>query len=72
MLTLGMLPDLDPARVEMVGNAAGTGAIMALCDEKSRQKAGALAARVSVVDFAANMAFQEQFVKSLNFPAPRN
>ncbi len=72
MLTLGMLPDLDPARVEMVGNAAGTGAIMALCDEKSRQKATELAAHVSVVDLAANMAFQEQFVKSLSFPEVSN
>ncbi len=72
MLTLGMLPPLDPDRVEMVGNAAGTGAIMALCDEKSRQKARELAAQVSVVDLAANMAFQEQFVKSLSFSEQSN
>ncbi|MCP4114927.1 MAG: DUF4445 domain-containing protein [Desulfobacteraceae bacterium] len=69
MLTLGMLPALDPDRVEMVGNAAGAGAVMAVCDQKSRQKVRELAAQVSVVDLAANMAFQAQFVKSLSFPA---
>ncbi len=72
LLTLGMLPPIDPDRVEMVGNSAGTGAIMALCDEKSREKIEALAAQVTVVDLNLNIAFQDRFVKSLGFPESRD
>ncbi len=67
-----MLPPIDPDRVEMVGNSAGNGAIMVLCDEKSRGKIEALAARVTVVDLNLNIAFQDRFVKSLGFPESRN
>jgi uncharacterized 2Fe-2S/4Fe-4S cluster protein (DUF4445 family) len=68
MLALGMLPPIDLDSIESIGNAAGTGAIMALCDERSREKIEALAAEVIVVDLALSAEFQNQFVESLGFP----
>lgn len=70
MLALGMLPAIEPDRIESIGNAAGTGAIMALCDEKTREKIEAIAADVTVVDLALSPEFQDQFIKSLGFPEP--
>lgn len=70
MLALGMLPAIEPDRIESIGNAAGTGAIMALCDEKTREKIEALAADVTVVDLALSAEFQDHFIKSLGFPEP--
>ncbi len=35
-MVLGMLPDCDPAAVRAAGNAAGTGAVMALLDRHAR------------------------------------
>lgn len=70
MLALGMLPAIGSDRIESIGNAAGTGAIMALCDEKTREKIEAIAADVTVVDLALSPEFQDQFIKSLGFPEP--
>jgi len=56
--------------IEFLGRAAGTGAVMALCDEKNRGKIEALAEGVTVVDLALSAEFQEQFIKSLGFPEP--
>lgn len=68
MLALGILPPIEPDRIESIGNAAGTGAIMALCDEQSREKIEALAADVTVVDLALSAEFQDRFIESLGFP----
>lgn len=70
MLALEMLPPIEPNRIETIGNAAGTRAIMALCDETNRDKIEALAADVTVVDLALSLEFQDQFIKSLSFPKP--
>ncbi|KIX13980.1 ASKHA domain-containing protein [Dethiosulfatarculus sandiegensis] len=37
-LTLGMIPQIPPAKITMAGNLAGSGAIMALCDDSYIQK----------------------------------
>ncbi len=68
MQTLGMIPGLDPERIEMAGNAAGTGAVMALCDEVYLEKAQAMAKEIRVVDLANDLEFQAEFVHRLGFP----
>jgi uncharacterized 2Fe-2S/4Fe-4S cluster protein (DUF4445 family) len=68
MLTLGMVPDIEPSRIFMTGNSAGAGAIMLLCDEQYRERANELAAEVSVIELAANIDFQNTFVRRLGFP----
>ena len=68
MMALGMIPAMDLSRVEVAGNSAGAGAIMALCDTAFLDKAIQIANKVIVVDLACNQDFQEVFVKKLRFP----
>ncbi|MCK4767393.1 MAG: DUF4445 domain-containing protein [Desulfobacula sp.] len=69
MMTLGMIPAMDLNRVEVAGNSAGAGAIMALCDNAFLDKAIQIANKVIVVDLACNQNFQDVFVKKLSFPS---
>jgi uncharacterized 2Fe-2S/4Fe-4S cluster protein (DUF4445 family) len=68
MLTLGMLPDIDPSNIHVAGNAAGAGAIMVLCDERYNREIGDLASKISVIELAARVDFQNTFVEQLGFP----
>ncbi len=68
MMTLGMIPEMDAAAVEMSGNSAGAGAVMALCDEGLRDNSREIAEGITVVELAGNTAFQSAFVERLNFP----
>jgi len=66
MRVLGMIPDIDPGRITMVGNAAGGGAIMALFDDYV-EAAGRLANQITVIELAASADFQNTFVERLSF-----
>lgn len=68
MMTIGMIPVMDPGRVRVCGNAAGAGAVMALCDHAFLERSRELAAGTTVVELAGNMEFQASFVDRLNFP----
>ncbi len=68
MLTLGMIPAIDPALIQSTGNSAGAGAIMALCDDVYLSQAHDLAKAVSVIELTADKDFQNTFVKRLSFP----
>lgn len=68
LLTLGMLPPLPPEDIVMVGNAAGSGAVMVLCDPGYVKQAEELAARTTVINLAADPLFQEHFITRLSFP----
>ena len=68
MMALGMLPDIGRQLIHPVGNAAGAGTIMALCDPVSLQLAGELAATINTIDLAANADFQKVFIECLKFP----
>lgn len=70
MLTLGMLPFVEPERIRVTGNAAGAGAIMVLCDEEYLAQTRNLAAEISVIELAADADFQKAFVQRLSFPDP--
>lgn len=69
MIRLGMLPDIGKDRIENVGNAAGGGTVMALCDPGSFQCAVELAASIMTINLAANADFQKVFVDRLKFPS---
>ena len=71
MINLGMIPAIDPRQIEMVGNSAGAGAIMTLCDDRYGSLVEAIAGELSVVDLAANSEFQNTFVHNLSFPFTR-
>ncbi|MCG6909568.1 MAG: ASKHA domain-containing protein [Deltaproteobacteria bacterium] len=67
-LAIGMFPALDPDAIEIVGNAAGAGAVLTLFDEGYRQKALELSQQTEVLELALHPDFQEIFIKSLAFP----
>ena len=67
LLSLGIIPKIDPQQIEMAGNAAGSGAVMALCDEGYIHKATEMAAEIEIVDLACNIDFQNIFIGNLSF-----
>ncbi len=67
-LVLGMIPDCDPATVTSAGNAAGTGARIALLNRASRAEVEALVRRVEKVETAIEPRFQEHFVAAMAIP----
>jgi uncharacterized 2Fe-2S/4Fe-4S cluster protein (DUF4445 family) len=63
-VAIGMLPSLPLNRFRQVGNAAGTGAKLALISLKSRGKAQAVASRVSYIELASSSSFQPTFMQA--------
>jgi uncharacterized 2Fe-2S/4Fe-4S cluster protein (DUF4445 family) len=70
LLRLGLLPPVEPERVRTVGNAAGRGAVLALLDQRFRDRAERLAERATYVELAGRADYQEALTRSLHFPAP--
>jgi uncharacterized 2Fe-2S/4Fe-4S cluster protein (DUF4445 family) len=65
---LGMLPDCDLNHVRSAGNAAGTGARIALLDAKSRGVIEDLVRRIEKVETAIEPRFQQHFVEAMAIP----
>jgi uncharacterized 2Fe-2S/4Fe-4S cluster protein (DUF4445 family) len=65
---LGMLPDCDLSRVRSAGNAAGTGARIALLDATSRGVIEELVRRIEKVETAIEPRFQQHFVEAMAIP----
>lgn len=67
-MLLGLIPDCDLGEVSAAGNAAGTGARMALLDVQARREIEQLTRRVEKIETAADPDFQEQFVQAMAIP----
>ena len=67
-LVLGLIPDCDPADVRAVGNAAGTGALMALLSAGARAEIARVARTVDKIETAVEPRFQDEFVGALGIP----
>jgi len=67
-LVLGLVPDCDPAHVTSAGNAAGTGARIALLDRSSRAEIEEVVRRVEKIETAVEPRFQELFVGAMAIP----
>jgi uncharacterized 2Fe-2S/4Fe-4S cluster protein (DUF4445 family) len=65
---LGMLPDCDLSHVRSAGNAAGTGARIALLDATSRDVIEELVRRIEKVETAIEPRFQQHFVEAMAIP----
>jgi len=65
---LGMIPDCDLSKVTSAGNAAGTGARIALLDSRSRATIESLVHRVEKIETAIEPRFQEHFVEAMAIP----
>ena len=67
-MVLGMIPDVPLERVTSAGNAAGTGARIALCDIAARAAIEGNVARITKVETAIAPAFQAHFVAANALP----
>jgi uncharacterized 2Fe-2S/4Fe-4S cluster protein (DUF4445 family) len=67
-IVLGMVPDCDLAQVRSAGNAAGTGARIALLDATSRPLIETLVRRIEKVETAIEPRFQHHFVEAMAIP----
>jgi uncharacterized 2Fe-2S/4Fe-4S cluster protein (DUF4445 family) len=68
-LAIGLVPSIDPESIVFVGNAAGVGARLAVCDRRVRTRAKALAEMAEYVELANHPAYPELFLGMLAFPA---
>ena len=67
-MLLGMIPDCDLSQVASAGNAAGTGARIALLDNGSRRTIEALVRKVEKIETAIEPKFQAHFVEAMGIP----
>jgi uncharacterized 2Fe-2S/4Fe-4S cluster protein (DUF4445 family) len=67
-LVLGLVPDCRLERLSPAGNAAGTGARIALLNTQARAEIEALARRIEKVETAIEPRFQEHFVDAMAIP----
>jgi len=67
-MVLGLIPDCDLAKVSAVGNAAGTGARMALLNRGYRREIEVTVARIEKIETALEPKFQEHFVHAMALP----
>jgi uncharacterized 2Fe-2S/4Fe-4S cluster protein (DUF4445 family) len=67
-MILGLIPDCDLAHVRSAGNAAGTGALIALLSGAARNEIEGVVRRVEKIETAVEPRFQEHFVEAMAFP----
>ena len=67
-MVLGMIPDADLDKVTSAGNAAGTGARIALCNRAARAEIETMVREIKKVETAIEPRFQEHFVNAAALP----
>ncbi|HEY8237831.1 MAG TPA: ASKHA domain-containing protein [Candidatus Limnocylindrales bacterium] len=67
-LILGLVPDAPLDRVAPAGNAAGTGALIALLSAEARHEIERVVRTVEKIETAVEPRFQEHFVDAMAFP----
>ena len=67
-MVLGMIPDVPLDKVFSAGNAAGTGARIALCNKKARTDIERIVREIVKVETAIEPKFQEHFVAANAIP----
>lgn len=67
-MTLGMIPDCPLQQVASVGNAAGTGARIALLNNESRNEIETTVRQIEKIETAIEPKFQEYFVNAMAIP----
>ena len=67
-MVLGLIPDCDLDKVESAGNAAGTGARIALLNVAARREIESVVRRIEKIETAVEQKFQEYFVNAMAIP----
>jgi len=67
-MVLGLIPDCDLRHVSSAGNAAGSGARIALLNHEARVEIETLVNQVEKVETAVEQKFQDHFVEAMGIP----
>ncbi|MEO1491774.1 MAG: ASKHA domain-containing protein [Pseudomonadota bacterium] len=67
-MVLGMIPDCEVDKVVSAGNAAGTGARMALLNSAARREIEHIVGTIEKIETAVEERFQEHFVNAIAVP----
>jgi uncharacterized 2Fe-2S/4Fe-4S cluster protein (DUF4445 family) len=67
-MTLGLIPDCDLSKVASAGNAAGTGARIALLNLAARAEIEGVVRHIDKIETAIEPDFQRHFVAAMAFP----
>jgi len=67
-VTIGMLPDIDRAKFEYLGNSSIGGAYMALLSGQYRKEARRISNNMTYIDFSSNSRFMDEFTSALFLP----
>lgn len=67
-MVLGMIPDCPLEKVTSAGNAAGTGARIALLNSAARREIESVVRRIEKIETAVEARFQEHFVNAIAVP----
>jgi uncharacterized 2Fe-2S/4Fe-4S cluster protein (DUF4445 family) len=65
---IGMIPEFNMLAVEQVGNAAGTGARMALLSREAREEAKTLRDKVEYIELSTHPDYNKAYLDALMFP----
>lgn len=66
-VAIGLIPDIDRAKIRFVGNAAGLGASQALLSAEKRRQAEEIAGRIAHIELSTRADFQEKYLKAMRF-----
>ena len=67
-MILGLIPDCPLENVQSAGNAAGTGARIALLNSAARDEIEAVVRRIEKIETAVEPLFQQHFVEAMAIP----
>lgn len=67
-MRIGLIPTVDADKIKSLGNAASTGASMALLSKSYWNKAIDLSRSISYVELSTHPEFNEHFIANLDFP----
>jgi uncharacterized 2Fe-2S/4Fe-4S cluster protein (DUF4445 family) len=67
-MILGLIPDCDLQKVQSAGNAAGTGARIALHTARARDDIEQVVRRIEKIETAVEPMFQQHFVEAMALP----
>lgn len=67
-MVLGLFPECELDKIESIGNAAGSGAKLALMSQEERAEADRIPEKVEFVELAGSDEFRDHFIKAMNFP----
>jgi uncharacterized 2Fe-2S/4Fe-4S cluster protein (DUF4445 family) len=67
-MNVGMIPEFNPLDIKQVGNAAGTGARMALLSRSAREEAKKIQRKVKYVELARLPEYNQAYMDALMLP----